>query len=77
MGDNSNTHVVEATELEACSQLELIHKLSELYRRYTTLSAANSSNKQEVQSLHNISIQKNDLEKEYVNFKMLTLHSKN
>ena len=63
---SENTHVVETTELEACSKLELIHKLSELYQRYTTLSAANSSNKQEVQSLRNISIQKNDLEKEYV-----------
>ena len=66
LATSENTHVVETTELEACSKLELIHKLSELYQRYTTLSAINSSNKQEIQSLRNICIQKNDLEKEYV-----------
>ena len=75
---SENTHVVETTELEACSKLKLIHKLSELYRRYTTLSAANSSNKQKVQSLRNISIQKNDLEKEYVKLqKISTLFTNN
>ena len=63
---SENTRVVETTGPEACSKLELIHKLSELYQRYTTLSATNSSNKQEVQSLRNICIQKNDLEKEYI-----------
>ena len=63
---SENTHVVETTELETCSKLELIHKLSELYQKYTTLSATNSSNKQEVQLLRNVCIQKNDLEKEYV-----------
>ena len=63
---SEHTHVIETTELEACSKLELIHKLSELYRKYTTLSATNSTNKQEVQSLRNVCIQKNDLEKEHV-----------
>ena len=63
---SENTHVLETTELEACSKLELIHKLSELYRKYTTLAATNNTNKQEVQSLRNVCIQKNDLEKEYV-----------
>ena len=63
---SESTHVLETTELEACSKLELIHKLSELYQKYTTLSAANSTNKQEVQSLRNVCIQKNDLEKEFV-----------
>ena len=63
---SENTHVLETTELEACSKLELIHKLSELYRKYTTLAATNNNNKQEVQSLRNVCIQKNDLEKEYV-----------
>ena len=53
---SENTRVVETTGPEACSKLELIHKLSELYQRYTTLSATNSSNKQEVQSLHNVCI---------------------
>ena len=63
---SENTHVLETIELEACSKLELIHKLSELYRKYTTLAATNSTNKQEVQSLRNVCIQKNDLEKEYM-----------
>lgn len=63
---SENTHVIDTTELEACSKLELIHKLSELYQKYTTLSAANSSIKQEIQSLRNVCIQKNDLEKEHV-----------
>lgn len=63
---SEHTYDVETTELEACSKLELIHKLSELYRKYTTLAATNSANKQEVQSLRNVCIQKNDLEKEHV-----------
>ena len=66
IASSESTHVLETTELEACSKLELIHKLSELYQKYTTLSAANSTNKQEIQSLRNVCIQKNDLEKEYV-----------
>lgn len=60
------TLVLDATELEACSKLELIHKLSELYQKYTTLSASNASMKQEIQSLRNTCIQKNDLEKEHL-----------
>ena len=70
---SENTHVLETTELEACSKLELIHKLSELYRKYTTLAATNNTNKQEVQSLRNVCIQKNDLEKEYV--KLQNVHT--
>ena len=42
---SENTHVLETTELEACSKLELIHKLSELYQKYTTLAATNITKK--------------------------------
>ena len=66
ISSSESTLVVDATELEGCSKLELIHKLSELYRKYTVLSASNASMKQEVQSLRNTRIQKNDLEKEHL-----------
>jgi len=66
ISSSESTLVVDTTELEACSKLELIHKLSEFYRKYTVLLASNSSMKQEVQSLRNTRIQKNDLEKEHL-----------
>ena len=66
ISSSESTLVVDAIGLEGCSKLELIHKLSELYRKYTVLSASNHSMKQEVQSLRNVQIQKNDLEKEHL-----------
>ena len=48
---------LKTTELEACTKLELIHKLLELYQK---VHNTHSYNKQEVQSLCNVYIQKNE-----------------